>query len=173
MSSLLYELGSYGPLILLVLSWWLLWDQKTLFFYYTLGIFVNSLLNSILKGIIQEPRPMYDAKKMQLLKDNVPDHFYRHGIPFDNFGMPSGHAQSALFSTTFVYFALRETKWLYVYVPMTFLTAVQRVQLNYHTLSQVLVGAITGYSFAYFVYTFAKEKIKNRIREKMDDDCHV
>jgi len=37
-------------------------------------------------------------------------------------------------------------------------------------MSQVIVGGIVGTAFGYLVYQFAREKIKNRIREKPDDD---
>jgi membrane-associated phospholipid phosphatase len=174
MTNLVYALGSYGPVILIILSWFLLWDSPNMCFYYTVGLFVNSLLNLILKGILQEPRPMFDAKKVHLMKTNTESHFYRNGIPFDVFGMPSGHVQASMFSTVFVYLTLRETKWMYyAYLPMTLLTAYQRVKFNFHTVSQVLVGSAVGSAFAYYVYKLAKDKIKNCIREKPDDDGPV
>ena len=49
---ILHELGSYGPIILVVLSWYLLWEQKNMFFYFNTGLIVNSILNIILKGLI-------------------------------------------------------------------------------------------------------------------------
>lgn len=171
--SILYELGAYGPIILIILSWYLLWDNKNLFFYYTVGIFANSILNLIFKGIIQEPRPMFDNKKVRLLRTHGKEAFYQNGIPFDIFGMPSGHAQTSLFSTVFVYLALKKTNILYIYIPLTLLTCYQRVKFEYHTVSQIIVGSITGASFAYFVYQLAREKIKNKIREKPDDNGPV
>lgn len=164
-----FMLGSYGPLLLVLLSWTLLWNHHNLFFYYTVGLFVNSLINLILKGIIQQPRPIFDSKKVYLVKTNLHSYFYRDGIPFDVFGMPSGHVQTAFFSFVFVYLSLRQHKWNYIFVPITLITACQRVYYSFHSLSQVIVGAITGGAFAYFVYNLAKQKIKNRIREKPDD----
>jgi membrane-associated phospholipid phosphatase len=168
--SILYELGGYGPIILIVFSWYLLWDNKNLFFYYTVGIFANSVLNTILKGIIQEPRPMFDEKKIRLLKTHGKHYFFQNGIPFDMFGMPSGHAQAAVFSTVFIYLSLKQTNLLYIYIPLTLLTCYQRIKFDYHSINQVIVGLITGSVFAYVVYYLAKSKIKNRIREKPDDD---
>ena len=166
---LFYLIGSYGPLILVILSWFLLWDHHKLFFYYTLGLFVNSLLNIILKAIIQEPRPMFDPKKVHLLKTNFRNYFYKNGIPFDVYGMPSGHVQSSVFSSIFVYLCLRETKWNYIYIPLTLITAWQRVHFYFHSISQVLMGALTGSAFAYLFFKFAHDKIKHRIRAKPDD----
>ena len=53
MSMLLFnEIGGYGPFILFILSNYLLWDKHNLFFYYNIGIFVNAILNLILKKYI-------------------------------------------------------------------------------------------------------------------------
>jgi membrane-associated phospholipid phosphatase len=167
--SILYELGAYGPIILIFLSWFLLWDHKNLFFYYTVGIFANAVLNIILKGIIQEPRPMFDEKKLRLLKTHGKEYFFQNGIPFDMFGMPSGHAQACFFSTMFIYLAFKRTNLLYIYLPLTLLTCYQRVKFEYHSISQVIVGAIVGLAFGHLVYQLAREKIKNKIRERSDD----
>jgi membrane-associated phospholipid phosphatase len=167
--NILYEFGAYGP-ILILLSWYLLWDNKNLFFYYTVGIFANAVLNIIFKGIIQEPRPMFDDKKVRLLKTHGKEYFYQSGIPFDIFGMPSGHAQTSLFSTIFIYLSLKQTNLLYIYIPLTLLTCYQRVKFDYHSISQIIVGGIVGTAFGYLVYKLAREKIKNIIREKPDDD---
>lgn len=169
--SILYDLGAYGPVILIIISWYLLWGNKNLFFYYTIGIFSNAILNLILKGIIQEPRPMFDTKKVRLLKTHGKQSFYRNGIPFDIFGMPSGHAQASAFSTIYIYLALNVTNLLYIYLPLTILTCYQRVDCNYHSISQVAVGIIVGTTFGYYVYQFAREKLKNKIREKSDDNA--
>lgn len=170
MMRFLLELGGYAPLLLILLSWFLLWDHSVLFFYYTVGLFANAVLNLVFKGIVQEPRPMYDTAKMKLLKTYGKHFFYQNGIPFDVFGMPSGHAQASLFSAVFVFFALRQTNVLfYLYAPLSLLTCFQRVHEEYHSISQVLVGAVAGSAFGYLVYQLAREKIKNRIREKPDD----
>lgn len=168
--SILYEFGEYGPILLIILSWYLLWDNKNLFFYYSVGIFANAVLNVILKGIIQEPRPMFNSKKMDIIKTHAKSYFFQNGIPFDMFGMPSGHAQASLFSTIYIYLSLKQTNLLYIYLPLSLLTCYQRVKFDYHSVSQVIVGSIVGTAFGYFVYDLAREKIKNRIREKPDDD---
>jgi membrane-associated phospholipid phosphatase len=168
--SILYELGAYGPIILIVLSWYLLWGNTNVFFYYTIGILANSIFNTILKGIIQEPRPMFDEKKIRLFKTHGKHYFFQNGIPFDIFGMPSGHAQSSIFSTVFIYLSLKQNNLLYIYIPLTLLTCYQRVKFDYHSINQVIVGLITGSTFAYFVYYLATSKMKNRIREKPDDN---
>jgi len=167
--NILYEFGEYGPFLLIILSWYLLWDNKNLFFYYTLGIFLNAILNIILKGIIQEPRPLFDTKKVNLMKTHANHYFFQNGIPFDIFGMPSGHAQACFFSTIFIYSSLKQNNILYIYIPLTLITCYQRVKLQYHYISQIIVGSIVGSAFAYFMYKLAREKIKGKIIEKTDD----
>lgn len=167
---LFYEFGTYGPIILFFLSMFLLWNNHNLFFYYTLGIFVNAILNIILKTIIQQPRPTADVTKFNLALTHGKRFLFKDGIPFDIFGMPSGHAQASFFSTVFIYLSLRQENLLYFYSLFSLLIVSQRVVFNYHTILQVIVGAIVGSLFAYFVYYLAREKIKGHITEKKDDN---
>jgi len=171
--NILYELGQYGPFILIFLSWYLLWNNKNLLFYYTIGIFINSILNIILKGIFQQPRPTIDNKKVNLVKLHAKQNFFRNGIPFDIFGMPSGHAQSTFFTTVYIYLALKQINLLYIFLFFSILICFQRVKFDYHTISQVIVGAIVGSAFGYVVYTTAREKMKGTIKEKPDDDAPI
>jgi len=166
---ILYELSGYGPLLLIFLSWYLLWDHKNLFFYFNIGLFANAVLNLILKGVIQEPRPMFDSKKIKLMTTHARDYFFQNGIPFDVYGMPSGHAQAAFFMSIFMYLSLKHTNLLYLYLFFSLLICYQRVKFDYHSMSQVVVGSIVGSSFAYLVYQLAREKIKGKVREREDD----
>lgn len=166
---ILYELAGYGPIFLIIISWYYLWDHTNLFFYFNVGLFTNAILNVILKAIIQEPRPMFDSKKIKLLTTHARGFFFQNGIPFDIYGMPSGHAQSAFYMTVFMYLALKHTNLLYLYIIISLLICYQRVKFDYHSISQVVVGSIIGSSFAYIVNYLAREKIKGKIRERQDD----
>lgn len=163
------EFGRFGPLILVFLSMYLLWDNDNLFFYYTVGIFSDSILNLILKGTLQQPRPSEDIKQFNLALSHGKRFLFKDGMPHDIFGMPSGHSQSSLFSTVYIYMSLKKSNILYVYLLISFITVIQRVYFNYHTVLQVIAGAIVGGGFGYFVYYLAKEKIKGHITEKKDD----
>lgn len=166
---ILYEFGGYSPIILIVLSWYLLWEHKNLFFYYNVGLIANAILNIVLKGLIKEPRPMFDNKKIKLMITHARDYFFQNGIPFDVYGMPSGHAQAAFFMSVFIYLSLKHTNLLYLYIFFSLLICYQRVKFDYHSISQVVVGAIIGSVFAKLVYQLAREKIKGEIREREDD----
>jgi membrane-associated phospholipid phosphatase len=93
----------------------------------------------------------------------------KEGIPYDMFGMPSGHSQSSLFSSLFLFLSLRDTRITLFYLFLSLITALQRVVYNYHTVFQVIVGAMVGLLFGYAVYFVAGEKLKGKIREKRDD----
>ena len=172
-NNIFYDLGYYGPNILILLSIYLLWNHNNLFFYYSIGIIIDSIINTILKGIIQEPRPNIISKEFSLALKNNKRYLYKDGLPFDVFGMPSGHASSVIFSTVFVYLALKKTKWLYVYLIISAIIISQRVVYQYHTVSQVIVGSFTGALIAYILFQLTEKKLKGRIREKPDDNGPV
>jgi membrane-associated phospholipid phosphatase len=163
------EIGSNGPGILIFLSLFLLRNHENLFFYYIVGTLIDSILNIILKGFIQQPRPSFNSKEFDLALKNNKRFIFKDGIPYDIFGMPSGHSSSVIFSTFFVYFALRKTNWLYLYLFISFITMSQRVIYKHHTITQVFVGVFVGVLTAYLFYQLAEKKIKGRIREKKDD----
>lgn len=167
---ILYEFGGYAPILLIILSWYLLWEHSNLFFYYNVGLIMNAILNIILKGLIQEPRPLFDNKKITLMSKHTKEYFFQNGIPFDIYGMPSGHAQMAFFTSTFIYLSLKHTNLLYLYLLISLFICYQRIKIQYHSISQIVVGAIVGSCFGYFSYQLAREKIKGRIKEKPDDD---
>jgi membrane-associated phospholipid phosphatase len=169
LSELFNEFGNFGPVILFFFSIYLLWNHDNLFFYYVVGIFLNSILNLVLKGLLQQPRPSEDITKFNLALSNGKRFLFKYGIPYDIFGMPSGHSQSLLFSTVFIYLSIKKNNILYIYLIVSLLTMIQRVIYNYHTILQVFAGAIVGVTFGYFVLNLAKEKIKGHITEKHDD----
>ena len=168
-TDLFHEVETFGPVILGVLPIYLLWNKRNLFFYYIIGFFISSLVNLVLKGLLQMPRPSEDAGRFNLALTHGRRFVFKSGLPFDIFGMPSGHAQMVFYSTTFVYLALRNPIILYLHLFVSLLTISQRVAFNYHTPLQVIVGALVGIGMGYLVYYLAKNKIVGRITEKLDD----
>ena len=59
---LLYNFGKMAPLLLFFNSLYLLWHKNNLFYYYVYGIFLNSILNLVLRVIIKELKPSEDPK---------------------------------------------------------------------------------------------------------------
>ena len=169
--NILYEIGAYGPIILIILSWYFLWDNNNLFFYYTVGVFVNAVINLILKGIIQEPRPIFDSKIIKLASTHTKHQFYSTGVPFDIYGMPSGHAQGAFYSFGFICFALGNPIITMTYLAIALNTAYQRVKYKNHTIMQVICGGIIGTIMGSIFYFFSAKKITGLLKYKKDDNA--
>ena len=165
----LSDFFSYGPFYLIILSWILLWEKNTLFFYYTVGLFLDTILNLFLKGIFKQPRPYEDPQKFNLAITHGKRFLYKNGMPYDIFGMPSGHSQSVAFTTVFMYFALRKSQLLYVYLTVAICTMLQRMYSNNHYFLQVIVGAGIGGLFGYLMYFLSGQQIIGKITEKLDD----
>jgi membrane-associated phospholipid phosphatase len=162
-------LGGFGPMILFFFSLYLLRDKRNLFFYYVVGIFCNLILNFLLKGIIQQPRPEEYLKQFNTAITNGKRIIFKDGRIYDLFGMPSGHSQGVLFSTLFIYLSLKNRNILFFYLFISLITMFQRVYFNYHSTFQVFVGAICGAIFGFIFYFLAKENIVGKITEKIDD----
>jgi membrane-associated phospholipid phosphatase len=169
LSELFNEFGSFGPILLIFLSMYLLWNKNNLFFYYTVGVFIDNILNLVLKGLFLQPRPSIDKKDFDLALKHGKRFLFKDGMPYDMFGMPSGHSQSSFFSTVFVYLSLRKNNIGYTYLAISLLTMLQRVICNHHSVLQVCVGAVIGSFTGYLFYYIANEKVKGQIREKPDD----
>ena len=161
-----YQFGTFGPFILMFLSIYLLWNTNNLFYYYIFGFLFNSLLNLILKGIIKQERP---SKYVNSNLCSCNKLTFNKKIPYDFFGMPSAHSQSSLYSTIFIYLSFKKMNILYIYLFISFLTILQRVLFNYHTILQVFVGAIVGICFGFYIYFLARNKIQGHLTEKNDD----
>jgi membrane-associated phospholipid phosphatase len=171
--SIIYEIGKYGPVILQLYSFNLLWEKENLVAYYGIGIVLNTLLNLILKGLLQQPRPSEDPKQFALALKHGKRFVFKNGIPYNIFGMPSGHAQSCFFSTAFVFLSITKYNSLFIYLLLSFVTMYQRVEYKFHTILQVIVGAIIGILFAFCMYYLLQQKLKGLIREKPDDDAPI
>lgn len=169
LKKLFQKLGQYGPLVLLLITVFLLRNKSNLLFYYILFFIISLLLNVVLKGIIQESRPSVDAKTFQLMMKNKERYIYKHGMPYDIFGMPSGHSQSVWLSTIFIYLSLHDIKILILYLFITAVTLVQRVVQNHHTVLQVICGSLVGCILGYLGYRMAQINMEGKKTPKKDD----
>lgn len=169
MFAFLKKIGQFGPIILLLITIFLLRNKYNLLFYYVLFFIISGFLNLILKGILQQPRPSIDAKTFHLMMKNKERYIYKHGIPYDIFGMPSGHSQSALLSTIFVYLSLHDIKILILYLFVTLITLTQRVIDNHHTILQVIFGSLVGIVLGYVAYKMAQTNVEGKKTAKKDD----
>ena len=173
LEKIFYEVGSFGPLILILSSLLLLRTKETYFNYYVIGTFLNILLNMFLKVMIKEPRPSVDKRTFDLALKHMQSKHYGKTISQDVFGMPSGHTQSVLFSTVYVLLILKDKSWKIplFYIVLCLITMFQRVQYQFHTVKQVVVGSIIGASFAFMLYYLASQKIKGALKAKAQDNA--
>lgn len=158
--------GELGPIILFVPTIFLLSNKSNALAYYVSGSFLNCILNIFLKLLIQQPRPSEDPDKFELMIERR-KHLLL--IPYDVFGMPSGHAQTVGFTTMFVFLTIRNDLFRGFCVLITLLTMWQRVHYNYHTVLQVVIGCIVGVLFAQLMFYLNKINIAGLLKEKCDD----
>ena len=163
--------GEFGPFILFVITLFLLRHKNNLFSYYLYGFFLNAMLNLLLKAIVKQPRPLHDPSVLKARIDLNNTNRFVYVVPVDIFGMPSGHAQSALFSTCFVFLALRDIKISLFYLLVSILTIFQRVNNYFHSVTQVVAGAIIGILFGFSVYYLASSHIVGKLLSKADDNA--
>ena len=99
---------------------------------FTYLLYLNGIVNIILKLIIRQPRPIM---------------YY----PFD-YGMPSGHAQCIWFM---IMYGIRNGVMKHLYIKLLaivfgIIVCIQRVKVKRHTISQVIMGTILGNTFGYY-----------------------
>jgi len=151
--------GQYSFIFLMFISGYFLWCKNNLFLYYYVGIFFNTLLNSLLKSVIREPRPLVNKKLLNILTN----HGNKKKLKlFNTYGMPSAHAQNVFYSLVFINLSLGDI-WVNIgFTTIALITISQRVFYNHHTISQVLVGACIGSLLGYLVYYLAEKKLSKK-----------
>jgi membrane-associated phospholipid phosphatase len=162
--------GKYGPLILFLPTVFFLSNKKSALMYYVAGFFLNSIANVFLKLLIQQPRPSDDKEKFDLALERGKQFMF---IPYDVFGMPSGHAQSVAFTTVFVFLTIQNKLFWLFCVIISMITLWQRVEYNHHTVFQVVVGTMVGALIAYMMFYMNKKNIGGLLKEKRDDNAPI
>jgi membrane-associated phospholipid phosphatase len=114
------------------------WKNGLRLFYI---LFLNALLNHVLKDAFASPRPCSLNRELAL-------------IPIGGYGFPSGAAQTvALLSAFFVYFQKNPLKWAIV-IPYFLLVSFSRVYLGVHFLSDILGGWTAGFALFFGLIYF-------------------
>ena len=158
-------IGYNGPIILFFTSIFLLYKKNILLSLYIIGSILNLAINNILKEIIKQPRPDEDIQIFNASK------MVNKRFGPDKYGMPSGHAQSVFFSTSFLFFALKNKYVSLVYFIVSLNSMYQRVKYKNHTVSQVIGGAAVGSISGYLFYLAAMLKLSGPLKLKMDDNA--
>lgn len=100
------------------------------FLLFLLLIIFNVIINTLLKNIIQENRPLPTSQYGELQKH----------------GMPSGHAQMTAFLFAYQIHKFDFTTNFILFL-MLALSYYQRFIFNYHSFKQIIVGGIIGTFF--------------------------
>ena len=131
-------IGYYGPIILLIVTIMLMIARTKVLILYIIFFIINTYLNKALKLLIREPRPAGNAifNDSENTKDS------------EQYGMPSGHAQSVAFTATFLYLFTKPTdRYRCVVTGAGFIGLIalcQRYKYKRHSISQLLVGTTVG-----------------------------
>jgi membrane-associated phospholipid phosphatase len=146
---MIQTIGYYVPYILFVITIFLM-PSKTLVLAFIIGFILNSMINGLLKYFIAEPRPSQEYQHIDMFGKVHIKKTDKLGI--HEYGMPSGHAQHAWFCVVYVWCVLHNVYISALYSILAVYTSVQRVDLNSHTATQVIVGSIIGGFLGYLTY---------------------
>ena len=147
----------YGNKLLFLLSIVFLYDKKTYLIFYLVGAVLNYILNSILKLVFKQPRPIENMKLFQHEMNRRQTVDWRE---YERFGMPSGHSQETAFSFIYIMMVLQNTKITLLYLIIMLFTMFQRIYTKRHFFLQVFVGGSIGFFMGYFFYYLASKSIR-------------
>lgn len=152
-SSTFCWLGFNGPILVILITMYFLWERPPYFYLYIIGVFFNVGLNHILKQIIQQPRP---ANHLQYLENKS-----LYETPGEQYGMPSGHSQQVIYALMFL--VMLEYDWSALISVFVFAVATiaQRLYYYKHTIGQILVGSILGACVAWILIYCKKSLLCN------------
>ena len=155
--------GLVAPLVLLLISTFLLQNKVKYLQVYIVGFILNNVLNAILKYAIKEPRPSKDSRILEVAIAN------HRTFSHDQYGMPSGHAQNCGFSLAFVTLVLNNPLITGLYLVITAISLYQRYKYFNHTILQLIIGLIIGLLMGYLSYYVGNKWIKGDLKMRLDD----
>ena len=135
-------IGFLGPLLVACIAFYGLWGSNKYLLTYVCFFLVNMGVNKSIKLWVRQPRPTGGKSILGEVYGEV------YGGA-DEYGMPSAHAQSVLYSTIFLYLAKGDVAWLLSGLGIATLTIYQRWSYRRHTIAQLFVGAVCGCTVAY------------------------
>jgi membrane-associated phospholipid phosphatase len=153
-------IGALAPIILFIVTVCLLNTKHNYLKFFISGFILNNVLNVLLKLSIKEPRPSSDRKIIEIAIYNG------ERVSFDNYGMPSGHAQNCGYCLAFITMVYNSPIITGLYLIISCLSMYQRHSFNNHTTLQLLVGFIIGLFMGYVLYIITNKYIVGNIKEK-------
>lgn len=127
--------------------------------YRKTGIFVLAGLllgliigNGIVKNVVARPRPCWLDPDFHLLIPSPKDYSF-----------PSGHTQASVIAATIITRFHKKMGW--IVVPLAIVIAFSRLYLYVHFPTDVMGGAVLGFTIGIFTY-YVGNKIINKIQTK-------
>jgi membrane-associated phospholipid phosphatase len=139
-------IGHYGPVISFALTFYNIIHQIPYLTAFVFGSILNVILNMYLKTTIREPRP---ENQIEYIDYNET---YNDLTGFNEFGMPSGHAQTVMFAVVFLFLVKGPSAFTYAILFIAGLTIYQRWKYNRHTVRQLIIGSVVGGLVAALVF---------------------
>jgi membrane-associated phospholipid phosphatase len=105
------------------------------------------LITIQLKTFIREPRPQ--GYNSELYRE------WMYALDYEGveqYGMPSGHSMIIFFSLFYLWWIKKNVWYMIGGSFLAVLTLYQRFKYKKHTLSQLVVGAILGFTLSYLAY---------------------
>jgi membrane-associated phospholipid phosphatase len=164
---LLNYIGLYSPIILFFLTLFLIRNITCFLNFFVLGFILNNILNILLKLFFKDPRPSENKRVIQIGIENG------NYFNFENYGMPSGHAQNCGYFLTYCAFVLQNFYINILYLIITIITILQRYINKKHTILQLIVGIIIGIIVGYITYIISQNKIQGNMKMKPDEDAPI
>lgn len=151
------NIGTYGPFIMILLALWRLYYLPKYLIWFLGFLWINEAIIVFAKQTIQQLRP-----RQQVLVPTRPNYgisslgkFVFYPLSFlhdlEYYGMPSGHAQHALFITSFLWLVNPSWAVLCLCIVITGIIIMERYNTSQHTLEQLMVGGINGVCIAYIL----------------------
>jgi membrane-associated phospholipid phosphatase len=155
--NLFYVGNRFYVFIFLILPLFLFYPYSWIYAYYYTGMIVNITVNIGLKGIFAQPRPRKIVSP----------------LPFDEFGMPSGHSQLSSFLMVFSGMYFQNEYIICGFLLLTVYTMTERIVNTFHTWEQTVVGFLIGASLGYLFFKGMQEKIVGNLTTKADDNAFI
>lgn len=142
-------IGYNGDEIIILLVILHIFNRIPYLLSYFIFYFLNKIINQVLKSSIKEKRP----ENGRFVNGEYDDQI-------NNYGMPSFHMQSMLYSTIFLYLSIGSPKILLLCMIFICFTIYQKIKYNRHTVIQLIIGMTIGCINGYLFYEFTKRYLQ-------------
>lgn len=147
MNKIIDFIGYHAPIILVLFTIRELWKQPPFLYGYLVFTILCIISNQLFKIIIKDPRPIYD----------------NYNGKIHTYGMPSGHLQMLLFTTSFLYL-VKQNLYVGLFCLSLSILAFYTLYVDrIHSFQQLLVGSLVGLIFGYISYLFTEDSIRKSI----------